>query len=140
MSKTIIIYGVALAALIWVLKFIEYRFLVRDLTLEFYIGAVAMVCTGLGIWAGLRLTRKKIVLQNPDFQRDDAALARLEITRRELEVLTLIAEGLSNQAIADKLFGSLNTVKSHSSSLFLKLNVRNRTQAVLRAREHRILP
>lgn len=140
MSKTIIIYGVALAALIWVLKFIEYRFLVRDLTLEFYIGAVAMVCTGLGIWAGLRLTRKKIVLQNPDFQRDDAALARLEITRRELEVLTLIAEGLSNQAIADKLFVSLNTVKSHSSSLFLKLNVRNRTQAVLRAREHRILP
>ncbi len=140
MPKTILLYGIALAALTGLLKFIEYRFLVRDLSLEFYISAVAVVCTGLGIWAGLRLTRKKTVLHNPDFQRDDSELQCLGITQREYEVLELIAQGLSNQDIADKLFVSLNTVKSHSSNLFLKLDARSRTQAVLRARERRILP
>ena len=140
MRKTILLYGIALATLTGLLKFIEYRFLVRDLSLEFYIGIVAIVFTGLGIWAGLRLTRKEIILHSQNFQRNDLEMQRLGISKREYDVLELIAQGLSNQEIADKLFVSLNTIKSHSSNLFLKLNVRNRTQAVLRAREYQILP
>ncbi|MHC4145199.1 MAG: response regulator transcription factor [Planctomycetota bacterium] len=140
MRRTILLYGVALAALTGILKFIEYRFFVRDLSLEFYLGLVAVLFTSLGIWAGLRLTRRKAIPSDADFKLDDLKLQRLGITNREYEVLALIAQGLSNREIADKLFVSLNTVKSHSSNLFLKLDARSRTQAVVRAKEHRILP
>jgi two-component system, NarL family, response regulator LiaR len=140
MRKTILIYGVALAALTGVLKFIEYRFFVRDLSLEFYLGLVAILFAGLGVWAGLRLTRRKVVVANPDFKLNEPELQRLGISKREYEVLELMAQGLSNQEIADKLFVSLNTVKTHSSNLFMKLDVRRRTQAVRRAKEFGLLP
>jgi DNA-binding CsgD family transcriptional regulator len=140
MRKTILLYGVAMAALTGILKFIEYRFLVRDLSLEFYIGLVAVLFTGLGVWAGLRLTRRKVVIADPDFKLNEAELQRLGVSKREYEVLELIAQGLSNQEIADKLFVSLNTVKTHSSNLFIKLEARRRTQAVRRAKELGLLP
>jgi DNA-binding CsgD family transcriptional regulator len=140
MRKTIILYGAALAALTGILKFIEYRYLVRDLSLEFYLGVVAVLCAGLGVWAGLRLTRRKVIIANPDFKLNEAELQRLGISKREYEVLELMAQGLSNQEIADKLFVSLNTVKTHSSNLFMKLDARRRTQAVQRAKEFGLLP
>jgi NarL family two-component system response regulator LiaR len=140
MRKTILLYGVALAALTGILKFIEYRFFVRDLSLEFYLGAVAVIFAGLGVWAGLRLTRRKVVIANPDFKLNEPELQRLGISKREYEVLELMAQGLSNQEIADKLFVSLNTVKTHSSNLFMKLDARRRTQAVRRAKEFGLLP
>jgi DNA-binding CsgD family transcriptional regulator len=140
MRKTILLYGIALAALTAVLKFIEYRFFVRDLSLEFYLGMVAVFFTGLGVWAGLRLTRKKVVVATPDFKLDEAGLRRLSISKREYEVLELIAQGLSNQEIAERLFVSLNTVKTHSSNLFIKLEARRRTEAIRRAKELRLLP
>src|SRR5215475_7500218 len=140
MRKTILLYGIAMAALIGVLKFFEYRFLVRDLSLEFYVGAVAVLCTGLGVWVGLRLTRRKVVIATPEFKLNEPELQRLGISKREYEVLELIAQGLSNQEIAEKLFVSLSTVKSHSSSLFIKLDVRRRTQAIRRAKEFGLLP
>jgi DNA-binding CsgD family transcriptional regulator len=140
MRKTILIYGVALAALTGILKFIEYRFFVRDLSLEFYLGLVAILFAGLGVWAGLRLTRRKVVIANPDFKLNEPELQRLGISKREYEVLELMAQGLSNQEIADKLFVSLNTVKTHSSNLFMKLDARRRTQAVRRAKEFGLLP
>jgi len=140
MRKTILLYSVALAALTGILKFIEYRYLVRDLSLEFYLGVVAVLCAGLGVWAGLRLTRRKVIIANPDFKHNEAELQRLGISKREYEVLELMAQGLSNQEIADKLFVSLNTVKTHSSNLFMKLDARRRTQAVQRAKEFGLLP
>jgi DNA-binding CsgD family transcriptional regulator len=140
MRKTILIYGVALAALTGILKFIEYRYFVRDLSLEFYLGLVAILFAGLGVWAGLRLTRRKVVIANPDFKLNEPELQRLGISKREYEVLELMAQGLSNQEIADKLFVSLNTVKTHSSNLFMKLEARRRTQAVRRAKEFGLLP
>ncbi len=140
MRKTILIYAIALAALTGILKFIEYRFFVRDLSLEFYLGVVAILFAGLGVWAGLRLTRRKVVIANPDFKLNEPELQRLGISKREYEVLELIAQGLSNQEIADKLFVSLNTVKTHSSNLFMKLDARRRTQAVRRAKEFGLLP
>ena len=140
MRKTILIYGVALAALTGILKFIEYRYFVRDLSLEFYLGVVAILFAGLGVWAGLRLTRRKVVIANPDFKLNEPEFQRLGISKREYEVLELMAQGLSNREIADKLFVSLNTVKTHSSNLFMKLDARRRTQAVRRAKEFGLLP
>jgi NarL family two-component system response regulator LiaR len=140
MKRTILIYGLSLAALIFLLKFIEYRFLVRDLSLEFYIGAIAIFFTVLGVWAGLKLTKKKtIIITNPAFQFDQSRIDSLGISKREYEVLELMAKGLSNQEIADKLFVSLNTIKTHSSNLFLKLEVSRRTQAVQKAKELQLI-
>lgn len=140
MTRTIILYGLSLAVLIFFLKFIEYRFLVRDLSMEFYVGAVAIFFTVLGVWAGLKLTRNKtIIITNPAFQFDQARLDSLGISKREYEVLELMAKGLSNQEIADRLFVSLNTVKTHSSNLFLKLQVSRRTQAVQKAKELQLI-
>lgn len=140
MTRTIILYGLSLAVLIFFLKFIEYRFLVRDLSMEFYVGAVAIFFTALGVWAGLKLTRKKtIIITNPAFQFDQGRLDSLGISKREYDVLELMAKGLSNQEIADKLFVSLNTVKTHSSNLFLKLQVSRRTQAVQKAKELQLI-
>src|SRR5262245_57895592 len=102
MRKTILIYGLAMAALTGILKFIEYRYFVRDLSLEFYLGAVAMLCAGLGVWAGMRLTRRKVVIATPDFKLNEGEFQRLGVSKREYEVLELMAQGLSNQEIADK--------------------------------------
>ena len=139
MRKTILLYGLALAVLTLVLKFAEYRFLVRDLSIESYLGIAAMLFTGLGIWVGLRLTRRKVV-SGADFAPDEQERQRLGISKREYEVLELIAQGLSNQEIAERLFVSLNTVKTHSSHLFMKLDARRRTEAIRRAKEFRLLP
>ena len=140
MKKTILVYGLSLAALVALLKFIEYRFLIRDLSLEFYVGTVAVLFTGLGIWAGLKITRRRAVHINPNFVLNDTEIKRLCISHRELEVLELISRGLSNQEIADQLFVSLNTVKTHTSNLFLKLEVKRRTQAIQKAKELQFIP
>ncbi len=122
------------------LKFAEYRLFIRDLSMEVYIGVVAAMFTALGIWVGLRLTRRKMIIASADFQLDVDALSRLGISKREQEVLDLMSKGLSNQEIADKLFVSINTIKTHSSNLFQKLEVSRRTQAIQRAKELRLIP
>jgi DNA-binding CsgD family transcriptional regulator len=130
MIRTVILYGIVLAALIALMKYIEYQFFIKSFSLEFYIGIVALFFTGLGVWAGLKLTQKQIKTVGIEFKQNESELARLDISKRELEVLELMAAGFSNQEIADKLFLSLNTVKSHSSNLFIKLDVKRRTQAI----------
>ncbi len=140
MKKTIILYGLAMALLIFILKYLEYRLLVRDLSTEIYIGIIAVTFTALGIWAGLRLTHKKSIISNGAFVFNETGLQQLGISKREHEVLELIAHGLSNQEIADKLFVSLNTIKTHTSNLFLKLEVSRRTQAIQKAKELRLIP
>jgi two-component system, NarL family, response regulator LiaR len=143
MRKTVLLYGLALAALIGLLKFLEYRYLVRDLSIEFYIWLLAVFFTGLGIWAGLKLTGKKqiiVTVPQQEFVFNEEMMKKLGISKRELDVLELIATGLSNQEIADKLFVSLNTVKTHSSNLFIKLDVKRRTQAIQKAKELRLIP
>jgi NarL family two-component system response regulator LiaR len=133
MRKTIFLYSISLAALIGLLKFLEYRYIVRALDIEFYIGFIAVLFTTLGVWSGYKLTRRKELIINvaaKSFMQDEEMLEKLKISKRELEVLELIATGLSNQEIADKMFVSLNTVKTHLSNLFLKLEVKRRTQAI----------
>lgn len=140
LRKSIFLYGVAMAALVGLLKYAEYSYFVRDLSLELYIGSVALLFIGLGIWVGRRLTARRPVPNNGQFTLDESALKRSGVTRREYEVLRLIAEGLSNQEIADRLFVSMSTVKSHTSNLFLKLEASRRTQAIQKAKELGLLP
>ena len=138
MRKTILLYGLLGGLLIVVLKLVEYRFLVVEHSLEIYGGLVAALFAVLGIWLGQKLTRLKefVVTRDPaPFAADPARLEALGITPREHEILTLIAAGLSNREIAERLFVSENTVKTHSSRLFTKLNARRRTQAVQIAKQ-----
>ena len=121
------------------LKYVEYNFFVRNIPIEIYIGIVAVGFVALGIWAGRKLARPKIVKIGPDFEIDAKKLARLGISKREYEVLELIADGLSNQEIADKLFVSTSTVKTHTSNLFAKLDARRRTQAVQIAKDLQLI-
>jgi DNA-binding CsgD family transcriptional regulator len=146
-KRIIIWYGLALAILVFLLKFLEYRYIVRDLSLEFYLGVIAILFTTVGIWLGLKLTRKKVITisaptSSPDtiFQLDEQILQQKGISKREYEVLELMAKGHSNQEIADKLFVSLNTIKTHTSNLFIKLEAKRRTQAIERAKQLRLLP
>jgi DNA-binding CsgD family transcriptional regulator len=143
-----LIYGLSGGILIVVLKLLEFRFLVVEHSIEIYIGLVAALFAGLGIWLGLKLTRKQEVvvvkevpvLTTQPFALNEERLRNLGITKRELEILELIAQGLSNREIADKLFVSENTVKTHSSRLFDKLSARRRTQAVQIAKELGLIP
>ena len=140
MRKTILLYGIAMAVFVGLLKYFEYSFLVKDLSTEFYVGIIAVFFTALGVWAGRKLTRVKIVVTDPDFILNTEELHRLGISRREYEVLELIAQGLSTKEIAEKFFVSSSTIKTHSSNLFLKLNAKRRTQAIQRAKQLRLLP
>ena len=141
---TVVLYGLALAGLVFFLKYIEYRFWVRDLRMEVYVGVVAVLFTALGIWVGKKLLEGQSAdaphAPPPHPGPNQAVIAELGISARELEVLGLMAKGCSNQEIADQLFISLPTVKSHSSNLFVKLDVGRRTQAVHKAKELGILP
>lgn len=135
MRKTVLIYGLTMAVLFGLLKFLEYSYFVREIPLEIYIGIVAVGFAALGVWAGRKLTKPKFIKLDPDFEIDESEIERLGISKREYEVLELIAQGLSNQEIADKLFVSTSTVKTHTSNLFAKLDARRRTEAVQIAKE-----
>jgi DNA-binding CsgD family transcriptional regulator len=146
--RDILLYGACGGVLIVLLKLTEYRFLVVEHSVEIYGGLVAALFAGLGIWLGLTLTRKKratILQEMPaqaaePFVPDEARVRQLGITARELEILGLIAAGLSNREIAGRLFVSENTVKTHSSRLFDKLGARRRTQAVQIGKSARLIP
>ena len=146
MKKHILIYGLGGGVLIVILKLVEYRFLVIQHSIEIYGGLIALLFAVLGIWLGLKLTRNKetvIVKEVPApqfFTLNEQRLAELGITRRELEILELISHGLSNREIAEKLFVSENTVKTHSSRLFDKLSAKRRTQAVQLGKELGLIP
>ena len=138
MRKTVLIYGLLGGLLVVVLKFIEYRYLVVEHSLEIYGGLVAAIFAALGIWLGLKLTKTReivVVKEAEPVRLDPAKVEAMGITPREHEILNLIAAGLSNREIAAKLFVSENTVKTHSSRLFDKLNAKRRTQAVQIAKE-----
>ncbi len=146
--RDILLYGVCSGVLIAVLNLTEYRFLVVEHSVEIYGALVAVLFAGLGIWLGQTLTRKKattIVKEVPvpvavPFVVDETRVNKLGITARELEILALIAAGLSNREIADRLFVSENTVKTHSSRLFDKLGAKRRTQAVQIGKTARLIP
>jgi two-component system, NarL family, response regulator LiaR len=154
----IMLYGVCCGVLIAVLKLTEYRFLVVEHSVEIYGALVAALFAGLGIWLGQTLTRKNpavivqgtivketIIKEVPaavadPFVVDETRVSQFGVTARELEILELIATGLSNREIAGRLFVSENTVKTHSSRLFDKLGAKRRTQAVQIGKASRLIP
>jgi DNA-binding CsgD family transcriptional regulator len=151
MKRHWLIYGIIGGILITVLKWTEYRFLVIEHSIEIYGGLIAATFAALGIWLGLKLTGKqKVVVKEvpvpvsvpagQTFVLDEKKRQDLSITPRELEILELIAQGMSNREIAEKLFVSENTVKTHSSRVFDKLGAKRRTQAVQLGKEFGLLP
>lgn len=151
--RRVILYGLAGGVLIALLKILEYQHFVRAYPTEIYGGLVAAVFSALGLYFGLRWARPKeprevVVVrevrvpaeEGGPFVLDAEKLKELGVTQREHEILGLIAEGLSNREIGERLFVSENTVKTHSSRLFDKLGVNRRVQAVLKGRELGLIP
>ncbi len=151
-------YGAVCGILLAVLRWTDYRWLVVEHSVEIWGGLIAALFSALGIVLGLRLTRRRVervlvpvqvpvevqvpvlVPSSAPFAVDERRQRELGVTARELEILGLIAAGLSNREIADRLFVSENTVKTHSSRLFDKLGARRRTQAVQFGRAAGLLP
>ena len=146
MKKLIFVYGLVGGLLIAVLKIFEYRFLVISHSLEIYGGLVALLFAGVGIWLGLKLTKTKVVVKeipipaSKPFEVNREKVDELGITKRELEILQLIAQGMSNREIAEQLFVSENTVKTHSSRLLDKLSAKRRTQAIQIGKQNGLIP
>ena len=148
--KQNILYGILLALLLFALKWLELRLLIISHSFEVYAGLIAVMFTSLGIWLALKLAHPKVqtivvekevyVQADTNFTLDESALTQLNMSRRELEVLQLMAYGLSNQEIADRLFLSLNTVKTHSARVFEKMEVKRRTQAIDKAKRMSLIP
>lgn len=147
--KQVLLYAVALVALLILLQVLQYKLVLLQHSYEFYILCIALVFTGLGIWLALKLMKPKtrietVIVEKPVLMSEltEADLLQIEhqkqqlgLSSRELEVLQLMTQGLSNQEIADRLFLSVPTIKTHSSNLFLKLDVKRRTQAIEKARQ-----
>ncbi|HYD19902.1 MAG TPA: LuxR C-terminal-related transcriptional regulator [Flavipsychrobacter sp.] len=149
MKKQLIIYGSVLALLAILIKWIEYRYLVINYAVEIYGSALAIIFTVVGLWVGRKLTtpkekivREEVIVEKPVYitssSHSDLPKAdpeKLGISKREMEILELMAQGFSNQEIAEKTFLSIHTIKTHASNLFMKLDVKRRTQAISRAKE-----
>ena len=160
MKRTVLLYGLLGGVLITLLKLVEYRWLVLEHSLEIYGGIVALVFVALGLWLGRKLAGERVVRQEvrvevpvphevrvevpvargEPFVRDTAKVAELGLTPRELDILEVMAAGLSNREIAERLFVSENTVKTHAARLFSKLDAKRRTQAVQLAKEAGLIP
>lgn len=143
MKKTILIYGLSLAALVVFLKVLEVKYIIHEFSYEVYVSLIALIFTAVGLWIGIKIVsgKKEIrIMVRSDFVKNESEIERSGISQREYEVLELMANGFSNQEIADRLFISLSTVKTHSANLFSKLNVKRRTQAVQRAKELQLIP
>lgn len=148
-NRSTILYAISLAALLLLMKVLEWRMVVMDHTFELYAGIIAILFTGLGIWLANKVSRpkpltviveKQVYVKGGEFVQNQNELALTCLSKRELEVLQLMADGLSNQQIAEHLFVSLNTIKTHASKIFEKLEVRRRTQAIETARRLSLIP
>jgi len=141
MNSTAWLYGGVLAAVVILLQLFEYYLAISIFPTPVYIGIIALLFTALGIWLGKKLTGKnEPESPEPVFRRNQKALKSLSISERELEVLEYLAKGNSNQEIANKLFISINTVKTHLTSLYQKLEVSRRSMAVKKARTLKLVP
>ena len=145
--RHIALYGLLLAILVFVLKWLQWKFLIVDNSLDIYIGLIAVFFTILGIWVATQLTKpkvqtviveKEIYINQPD-TINEAELKKLNLTNREYDVLQLLTKGHSNAEIAESLFLSLSTVKTHVSNLFVKMDVKSRAQAIEKAKRLKII-
>lgn len=149
MKRSIIIYGVLMAVLVFVLKWLQWKFVIVDNSLDIYIGLIAVFFTVLGVWVATQLVKPKIqtvvvekevyITQPQEFIINKTELEKLNLSTREYEILQLLGKGYSNAEIANTLFLALSTVKTHVSSLFIKMDVKSRTQTIEKAKRLRII-
>lgn len=137
MKKTLAVYAVILAAAVFVLEWLEYRYTVRERSTEIYVVLLALGFAALGVWVGRHLAGRG---RAGPFEKNTAAQRSLGITEREYTVLQLLAAGRANKEIARELDVSPNTVKTHISSLYGKMEVNRRTQAVDKAKLLQLIP
>ncbi|MBL7772777.1 MAG: hypothetical protein JNM95_07950 [Chitinophagaceae bacterium] len=140
-----------MAILLFFLRWIELKFVVFNHSYEIFVGLLALLFTSLGIWLALKLSKPKVEIQTvivekevyvskeEEFTPNEALIQQLEISKRELEILNLISQGLKNEEIAQQLFVSLSTVKTHNQNLFAKLDVQRRTQAIEKAKRLKLI-
>lgn|SRR5690606_9764861 len=148
--RHIISYGLTLAILVFALKWFQWKFLIVDNAIDIYIGLIAVFFTILGVWVATQLSKPKVetvivekevfVTQPEDFIINETELQKLNLSSREYEILQLLAKGHSNADIAETLFLSLSTIKTHVSNLYLKMDVKSRTQAIEKAKRLKIIP
>ncbi|WPR70347.1 LuxR C-terminal-related transcriptional regulator [Flavobacterium sp. NG2] len=147
-NKPIILYGFLLAILVFILKWLQWKFLIIDNSVDIYVGLVALFFTILGVWIATQLTKpkvetivieKEIVVFKNEFTINEAELKKLNLSNREYEIMLLLAKGYSNATIAQNLFLTLSTVKTHISNLFLKMDVKSRTQVIEKAKRLQII-
>ncbi|HWV73639.1 MAG TPA: response regulator transcription factor [Pseudosphingobacterium sp.] len=148
--KHIVFYGLIMAILVFALKWLQWRFLIVDNAIDIYIGLVAVFFTALGIWVAKQLIKPKtqtviiekevFISQTEAFTVNEIELKRLNLNSREYEILQLLAKGYSNKDISENLFLSISTIKTHVSNLYVKMDIKSRTQAIEKAKRLKIIP
>jgi NarL family two-component system response regulator LiaR len=148
-SRHLLLYGILLALLVLLRKWLQWKFLIVDNSIDIYIGLIAIFFTMLGIWVATQLVKPKVeklivekevyIPQPQPFSVNEDELKKLNLSAREYEVLQLLAKGYSNAEIAKALFLSVSTVKTHVSNLFFKMDVKSRTQTIEKARRLRLV-
>ena len=149
-GKSVFLYAGIMAVLVFTLKWMQWKYLIVDHSIDIYVGLIAVFFTLLGIWVASQLAKPKIetvvvekevyVIPPESFVLNEAELRKLNLTTREYEVLQQLSKGLSNAEIGEQLFLSLSTVKTHVSNLFFKMEVKNRTQAIEKAKRLKLTP
>ncbi|MFW2476665.1 MAG: response regulator transcription factor [Sediminibacterium sp.] len=149
-GKSVFLYAGIMAVLVFALKWMQWKYLIVDHSIDIYVGLIAVFFTLLGIWVASQLAKPKIetvvvekevyVVPPESFVLNEVELRKLNLTNREYEVLQQLSKGLSNAEIGEQLFLSLSTVKTHVSNLFFKMEVKNRTQAIEKAKRLKLTP
>jgi DNA-binding CsgD family transcriptional regulator len=139
-----VLYGFIIGLVASIIRWIDYNQTLNSWSTEIYAGTIALIFAAGGIWLGRQMRQRKSCFPETTVEVKQPMMASnvkthqaegSGLSRRELEVLQLMASGYSNQEIANKLFVSLNTVKTHTSNLYFKLEVKRRTLAVIRGKE-----
>lgn len=136
MKKIVFVFSALIIALLALFKLSSYAYFSRDASIEFIISGIAIVFFFIGIYVNRKTIRPSADI---DSSIDLKKVEQLGISKREYEVLVHISKGLSNREIANTLFVSESTIKTHVSNLLVKLDAKRRTQAIQKAKDLQIL-
>lgn len=147
MKQVVLGFGLLILAVLVLFQLAKFSRFRWDFDWEIWVSAFCILFLLIGIFLSRklfapkpRIIEKEIIIDNSaPFVLDEKRLEKLGLSKRELEILGLINDGLSNQQIADKLFVSENTIKKHVSNLFFKLDVQRRTEAIKKAKDLKII-